>query len=60
MKRKDVIDNENIKAGNVIVGLSSFGQANYESSYNSGIGSNGLTSARHDIFSKSFMCGNIA
>ena len=53
MKRKDVIDNENIKAGNVIVGLASFGQANYESSYNSGIGSNGLTSARHDIFSKS-------
>ena len=53
MKRKDVIDNDNIKAGNVIIGLSSFGQANYESSYNSGIGSNGLTSARHDIFSKS-------
>ena len=53
MKRKDVIDNENIKAGNVRVGLASFGQANYESSYNSGIGSNGLTSARHDIFSKS-------
>jgi phosphoribosylformylglycinamidine cyclo-ligase len=53
MKRKDVIDNNNIKAGNVIVGLSSFGQANYETSYNSGIGSNGLTSARHDIFSKS-------
>lgn len=53
MKRMDVIDNNNIKAGNVIVGLSSFGQANYESSYNSGIGSNGLTSARHDIFSKS-------
>lgn len=52
MKRKDVIDNNNIKAGNVIVGLSSFGQANYETSYNSGIGSNGLTSARHDIFSK--------
>ncbi|PDH46715.1 MAG: phosphoribosylformylglycinamidine cyclo-ligase [Bacteroidetes bacterium MED-G13] len=52
MKRKDVIDNNNIKAGNVIVGLSSFGQANYETNYNSGIGSNGLTSARHDIFSK--------
>ena len=52
MKREDVIDNNKIKAGNVIVGLSSFGQANYETSYNSGIGSNGLTSARHDIFSK--------
>ena len=51
MKRKDVIDNANIQEGDVIVGLSSFGQANYESSYNSGIGSNGLTSARHDVFS---------
>jgi phosphoribosylformylglycinamidine cyclo-ligase len=52
LKRDDVIDNDNIKAGNVIVGLSSYGQATYESRYNSGIGSNGLTSARHDVFSK--------
>ncbi len=52
MKRKDVIDNANIKPGNVIVGLSSFGQAIYETEYNGGMGSNGLTSARHDIFSK--------
>lgn len=52
MKRKDVIDNANIKAGDVIVGLSSFGQANYEKEYNGGMGSNGLTSARHDVFSK--------
>ncbi|MCX2681575.1 AIR synthase-related protein [Galbibacter sp. EGI 63066] len=52
MKRKDVIDNANIKAGNVIVGLSSFGQATYETQYNGGMGSNGLTSARHDVFSK--------
>ena len=52
MNRADVIDNKNIKAGNVIVGLSSFGKATYESEYNSGIGSNGLTSARHDVFSK--------
>jgi len=52
MKREDVIDNANIKAGNVIVGLSSFGQANYETEYNGGMGSNGLTSARHDVFSK--------
>jgi phosphoribosylformylglycinamidine cyclo-ligase len=52
MKRKDVIDNKNIKAGNVIVGLSSSGQATYETEYNGGMGSNGLTSARHDIFSK--------
>jgi phosphoribosylformylglycinamidine cyclo-ligase len=50
MKRKDVIDNANIKAGDVIVGLASFGQANYEKSYNGGMGSNGLTSARHDVF----------
>ncbi|MBF11003.1 MAG: phosphoribosylformylglycinamidine cyclo-ligase [Flavobacteriaceae bacterium] len=50
--KKDVIDNGNIKAGNVIVGLSSSGQASYEKFYNGGIGSNGLTSARHDIFSK--------
>ena len=52
MKRRDVIDNNNIKAGNVIVGLSSSGQATYESEYNGGMGSNGLTSARHDVFSK--------
>ncbi len=51
MKRSDVIDNANIKPGNVIVGLSSFGQASYENEYNGGMGSNGLTSARHDVFS---------
>ena len=51
IKRKDVIDNSNIKQGDVIVGLSSCGKASYENEYNSGIGSNGLTSARHDIFS---------
>jgi phosphoribosylformylglycinamidine cyclo-ligase len=50
MKRTDVIDNANIKAGNVIVGLASFGQASYENEYNGGMGSNGLTSARHDVF----------
>ena len=50
MKRADVIDNANIKAGDVIVGLSSSGQASYESGYNGGMGSNGLTSARHDVF----------
>ncbi|HRG17780.1 MAG TPA: AIR synthase-related protein [Flavobacterium lutivivi] len=50
MKRKDVIDNANIKAGDVIVGLASFGQASYEKDYNGGMGSNGLTSARHDVF----------
>ena len=53
MKRADVIDNGNIIAGNVIVGLSSFGKASFEEEYNSGIGSNGLTSARHDVFEKS-------
>ncbi|MEE2700408.1 MAG: AIR synthase related protein [Bacteroidota bacterium] len=52
IKRKDVIDNANIKAGNIIVGLSSSGQATYETAYNGGMGSNGLTSARHDVFSK--------
>lgn len=52
MKRSDVIDNANIQAGDVIVGLASFGQANYEKSYNGGMGSNGLTSARHDVFGK--------
>ena len=50
MKRSDVIDNGNIRGGDVIVGLSSSGQANYESKYNGGMGSNGLTSARHDVF----------
>lgn len=50
IKRKDVIDNANIKAGDVIVGLASYGQATYESTYNGGMGSNGLTSARHDVF----------
>jgi len=50
--KSKIISNENIKPGNVIVGLASFGQATYESSYNSGIGSNGLTSARHDILNK--------
>lgn len=52
MKRSDVIDNANIKPGDVIVGLSSTGQATYEKRYNGGMGSNGLTSARHDVFSK--------
>ena len=51
MNRRVVIDNANIKSGNVIVGLSSFGQASYEKEYNGGMGSNGLTSARHDVFS---------
>jgi phosphoribosylformylglycinamidine cyclo-ligase len=50
MKRSNVIDNANIKAGDVIVGLESFGQASYEKEYNGGMGSNGLTSARHDVF----------
>ena len=52
MKRSDVIDNANIKSGDVIVGLASFGQASYEMEYNGGMGSNGLTSARHDVFDK--------
>lgn len=52
MKRKDVIDNARIQPGDVIVGLESCGKATYESSYNGGMGSNGLTSARHDIFSR--------
>ena len=52
MKRSDVIDNANIRPGDVIVGLSSTGQATYENEYNGGMGSNGLTSARHDVFSK--------
>ena len=52
MKREDVINNANIRPGDVIVGLSSSGQATYESCYNGGMGSNGLTSARHDVFAK--------
>ncbi|MFK5982266.1 MAG: AIR synthase-related protein [Flavobacteriaceae bacterium] len=52
LKRSDVIDNANIKSGDVIVGLESFGQATYETGYNGGMGSNGLTSARHDVFDK--------
>lgn len=54
MKRSDVITNEKIKAGQVIVGFASYGQASYENEYNGGMGSNGLTSARHDVFSKIF------
>jgi len=52
MKRSDVVDNANIKPGDVIVGIASYGQASYERVYNGGMGSNGLTSARHDVFSK--------
>ena len=52
IKKSDVIDNQNISSGDLIVGLESFGKANYESHYNSGMGSNGLTSARHDVFNK--------
>jgi phosphoribosylformylglycinamidine cyclo-ligase len=52
LKRSEVIDNAHIKAGDVIVGLASFGQATYEKNYNGGMGSNGLTSARHDVFAK--------
>ena len=52
IKRSDIIDNSNIKAGDVIVGLSSFGQSTYENQYNGGMGSNGLTSARHDVFGR--------
>ena len=52
MKRNEVIDNANIKEGCVIIGLCSYGQASYEKKYNGGMGSNGLTSARHDVFSK--------
>ena len=52
IRKSEVIDNSNISNGNVIVGLSSFGQSTYEDQYNSGIGSNGLTSARHDVFNK--------
>ena len=53
MKRSEVVDNANITVGDVIVGLESFGQASYETEYNGGMGSNGLTSARHDVFNKS-------
>ncbi|HEY9083142.1 MAG TPA: AIR synthase related protein [Vicingaceae bacterium] len=53
MKKEDVIDNANIQVGDVIVGLASYGQASYEKEYNGGMGSNGLTSARHDVFNKS-------
>lgn len=52
MRRADVIDNANIRPGDVIVGLASFGKASYETQYNGGMGSNGLTSARHDVFAK--------
>lgn len=52
MKRSDVVDNANIQAGDVIVGLASYGKATYEKEYNGGMGSNGLTSARHDVFAK--------
>ncbi len=52
MKRADIISNHNIKAGDVIVGLASYGKATYETEYNGGMGSNGLTSARHDVFNK--------
>ncbi len=53
MKRSEIIDNSRIRPGDVIVGLASFGQADYEECYNSGIGSNGLTSARHDLLNRS-------
>ena len=55
MRRMDVIDNNNIRSGDVIVGLESFGKATYEDSYNGGMGSNGLTSARHDVFAKEYV-----
>lgn len=54
MKRKDVVDNANIQNGDVIVGLASYGKATYESEYNGGMGSNGLTSARHDVFDHTY------
>ena len=54
MKRDDVIDNSRIQAGDVIVGLTSYGKSTYESEYNSGMGSNGLTSARHDVFTEEY------
>src|SRR6202000_1280168 len=52
MKRSEIISNDKIAPGDVIVGLASFGQATYENEYNGGMGSNGLTSARHDVFNK--------
>ncbi len=55
MKRKDVIANDKMQDGDIIIGLSSYGQASYENEYNGGMGSNGLTSARHDVFSKYLM-----
>jgi phosphoribosylformylglycinamidine cyclo-ligase len=54
MKRSDVIDNDNIKAGNIVVGLASYGKSTYEDEYNGGMGSNGLTSARHDVFNHTY------
>ncbi len=54
LKRRDVIDNNNITAGDVVIGLTSYGKASYEDEYNGGMGSNGLTSARHDVFHKSY------
>lgn len=54
MKRHEVIDNDRIQAGDLIIGLASYGQASYEQEYNGGMGSNGLTSARHDVFHKSY------
>lgn len=54
MKRSEVIDNSNIQAGDVIVGMTSYGKANYEKEYNGGMGSNGLTSARHDVFDHNY------
>ena len=54
MKRSEVIDNANIRPGDLIVGIASYGQATYEKEYNGGMGSNGLTSARHDVFDKSY------
>jgi len=53
MRRSDVLSNDRIRAGDVVVGLASYGQATYETEYNGGMGSNGLTSARHDVFGKS-------
>jgi phosphoribosylformylglycinamidine cyclo-ligase len=55
MRRNEVIDNSRIKPGDVVVGFASYGQAAYENEYNGGMGSNGLTSARHDVFSKAYM-----
>jgi len=54
LRREDVISNNNIRTGDIIVGLASFGQASYEKTYNGGMGSNGLTSARHDVFKKEY------